>query len=722
MPTIEAPTAQNVPPQKEHASSAPLHFSAETMQAGKTIIDAEPGENPGKQTEVLVNAMAKDLKEQGIALTSEEKKQWGSDVKEMFTPQNPENTKPIDTTKIDLREYQRVLADVHKTYGMGKHAVSLGAIESVFIANKLVDSIATVGASVLFVKGFDKVEPVYMKHMPNMINKIFDGTFMDGVKIHDALKDVVELAPKTPREAWDFVKKEGWPVWFSLAKLPLSITEHIMPLVFEKHLLATREVINKRISQSIFMRDFEFLHDASSAELLDIIEKGKKGVLDLLTATYMEVIPHASVIGTTALPQLLTSPFMGIASLLRIPVLIGSTQKLSQEILASRRAQLAHKATIDQRVATTLASVEIIKTSPSIETAATELEKTMKERDTFQVKTSGAVLKQAFGIGLANSLFDMGIPVVGALEQMLRGKPKEAVSSALVGAYLGRQQKRSALRIAMIFSEKIQPAIQDIKRMEELLGPYDQVDTPEGPKEKARMPVDGLNNFAISVKNLSFKDILHDVSLDIPQGSFVTIKGPSGIGKTTFFRHLMGLYGAPEGAVQFGGVDLQNIKKFGEQSIYSKIAYANQNPQFFENMTLRENLLLWTKKPTTDIEIRQSLHDLRLDGLIDRLDSKVKHYSGGELRRIGIARALLKDPRVLFLDEPTANLDAESATQVLEIIKGLREKRKEMTVVAVTHDPSFEAIAERIVDFKEINKKPVEQVFVASADASSPQG
>lgn len=179
----------------------------------------------------------------------------------------------------------------------------------------------------------------------------------------------------------------------------------------------------------------------------------------------------------------------------------------------------------------------------------------------------------------------------------------------------------------------------------------------------------------------------------------------------------MGLYGAKEGAVQYGGVDLQNIKKFGEQSIYSKIAYANQNPQFFENMTLRENLLLWTKKPATDIEIRQTLHDLRLDGLIERLDSKVKHYSGGELRRIGIARALLKDPRVLFLDEPTANLDEESAKQVLEIIKGLRVKRPEMTVVAVTHDLNFEAIAERIVDFREINKKPVEQVLVGSSES-----
>ncbi|MBI3559902.1 hypothetical protein HY087_02135 [Candidatus Gottesmanbacteria bacterium] len=89
---------------------------------------------------------------------------------------------------------------------------------------------------------------------------------------------------------------------------------------------------------------------------------------------------------------------------------------------------------------------------------------------------------------------------------------------------------------------------------------------------------------------------------------------------------------------------------------------------------------------------------------------------GGRFRRIGkrIGEKLgyLAGVVKLFLDEPTANLDEESAKQVLEIIKGLRVKRLEMTVVAVTHDPNFEAIAERIVDFREINKRPVEQVYV----------
>lgn len=190
---------------------------------------------------------------------------------------------------------------------------------------------------------------------------------------------------------------------------------------------------------------------------------------------------------------------------------------------------------------------------------------------------------------------------------------------------------------------------------------------------------------------------------------------------------MLGLFGADKAAVTYGGVDMQKIKKFGDESIYSAIGYANQNPQFFENMTLRENLLLWTKKVVPEDQIQGVLRDLRLDHIVNRLDSTVKHFSGGELRRIGIARALLKDPKVLFLDEPTANLDEESAKQVLEIVKNMRKTRPDMTVFAVTHDPNFEAIAEKIVDIRKINK-PTEsesaalgnrQVFYAASSFSS---
>ena len=241
--------------------------------------------------------------------------------------------------------------------------------------------------------------------------------------------------------------------------------------------------------------------------------------------------------------------------------------------------------------------------------------------------------------------------------------------------------------------------------MEDLLGPYDELDRPEGPKEAKRIPVSEVKDFSLSVSNLNYKNILTDVSVDIPQGTFVTIKGTSGIGKTTFMRSLLNLYDLPEDTVKIGGIPLESIKKYGDESLFTKIGYANQDVKFFESLTLRENLTQWVRRSVPDQEVRQTLSDLNLDHLAERLDSENKHLSGGERVRIGIARALLQNPSILFLDEPTASLDPKSSQQVIDIISSLRTKRPEMTVVAITHDPSFEKIAEQMIDFSELNKK-----------------
>lgn len=258
-----------------------------------------------------------------------------------------------------------------------------------------------------------------------------------------------------------------------------------------------------------------------------------------------------------------------------------------------------------------------------------------------------------------------------------------------------------------LYVNNVIPDILDIRRMEELLGKYETLDRPNGAKERVRMPVSKLPNTDIHIENLQYKNIVNNVSLDIPQGSFVTIKGESGTGKTTFIRNLVGLYTPESGSVQIGGVPVDGIKKYGPEALATMIGYANQNPQILEGMTLKENLLLWSHQNVTDEVISKTLKDLRLDHLTDRLNTTTKHFSGGELRRIGIARALLKNPKILVLDEPTANLDDASAQQVMNIIQNLRKARPDMTVVAITHDPLFEKISEKIIDFEKVNPRRV---------------
>lgn len=262
-------------------------------------------------------------------------------------------------------------------------------------------------------------------------------------------------------------------------------------------------------------------------------------------------------------------------------------------------------------------------------------------------------------------------------------------------------------QVMSTYVDRVIPHIQDIQRMEELLGPYEALDLPGGEREEKRVGVDTLKSYNISVKHLSYKNILNDVSVDIPQGSFTAIKGPSGLGKTTLLRQIVGLYAPEGGEITVGGVATDHIKKYGDQALINQIGYAGQNAEFLEGWTLRENLLLGNSEASAE-QIDTVMHDLGLDHLKDRLDSTIKHFSGGEKRRIGIARALFKQPKILILDEPTAHLDEKSTQQVLDIIAGLRKKKPNMTVLAITHDPAFEKIAERIIDFADVNKKMTE--------------
>lgn len=263
-----------------------------------------------------------------------------------------------------------------------------------------------------------------------------------------------------------------------------------------------------------------------------------------------------------------------------------------------------------------------------------------------------------------------------------------------------------------LYNGTIKSAIRDIRQMEEILGSYNELDRPDGPKEQVRTPVEDLPHFDISIRDLHYKDILHGVSLDVPEGSFVTLKGKRGLGKTTLMRHILGYYKGDSGEVRFGDQQFDDIKQYGEHAIQTKLGYAPQHPKYFPQMTLRENLALWSSRQVTDERMKEVINDLGLGDFADKLDTTRLQPSGGELRIIGIARALLKDPHLLFLDEPTAHLDEGSARQIVDVIRKLRKDHPRMTIMAITHDPVFEDFAREdgvggsIVDFSELNKEP----------------
>ncbi|MBM3902990.1 MAG: ABC transporter ATP-binding protein [Verrucomicrobia bacterium] len=182
---------------------------------------------------------------------------------------------------------------------------------------------------------------------------------------------------------------------------------------------------------------------------------------------------------------------------------------------------------------------------------------------------------------------------------------------------------------------------------------------------------------------------LNQVSIDIQTGEFVVLMGPSGSGKSTLLHIIAGIDRASSGSVLVQGINVANLTE-------SQLAdWRNQNVGFvFQSfnlipvLTAAENVelpLLLTALGRAERR-RQVALALDLVGLADRGHHRPDQMSGGQQQRVAIARALVTDPTLIVADEPTGNLDAKSATDVLSILQALsRDSRK--TVIMVTHDP-----------------------------------
>ncbi len=182
---------------------------------------------------------------------------------------------------------------------------------------------------------------------------------------------------------------------------------------------------------------------------------------------------------------------------------------------------------------------------------------------------------------------------------------------------------------------------------------------------------------------------LDGVSLQIPQGEFVALMGPSGSGKTTLLNMMAGIDRPTGGVLQVLDAELAGMSE-GELARWRNrhIGYVFQSFNLIPVLTAFENVelpLLLTKLSKAE-RSKHVLAALDLVGLSDRVKHYPRQLSGGQEQRVAIARAIVIDPTFILADEPTGDLDAHSAEEVLEIFKRLNRDFGK-TIVLVTHDP-----------------------------------
>ncbi len=188
---------------------------------------------------------------------------------------------------------------------------------------------------------------------------------------------------------------------------------------------------------------------------------------------------------------------------------------------------------------------------------------------------------------------------------------------------------------------------------------------------------------------------LDKANLTIAPGDFISIIGPSGSGKSTLLHLLSGLDHPTSGSLTYDGQEIYTLPD-KELSAFRRrqMGFIFQQFNLLPVLTARENILmplLLDKKQPDEGYLDQLAELLRLR---ERLDHLPHELSGGQQQRVAIARALIAQPEVIFADEPTGNLDSKSGGEVMELLKGIRE-RMGKTLVIITHDNRIAAAADR---------------------------
>ena len=517
-------------------------------------------------------------------------------------------------------------------------------------------------------------------------------------------KFIAVLAPILQAWAVDDLVGSGLPE-VALGALGLTVAygcARIMTNGFQQVRDALFAKVAQRALRRLALETFEHIHSLSmryhitrkTGGLSRIMERGVKGVEYLLRYLVFSTGPlilELVFIGAAIFWKLDDWRYIGII-LATIFIYMWFTFRVTEWRVKLRREMNQQDTDANQKAIDSLLNYETVKYFAAAKKESSRYDLAMAGYESAALKTSYTLAFLNFGQVI---LITIGLVAVMLLAAVGVQAGKLTVGDfVLVNAYM--IQITFPLNFLGAVYRKIRQSLEDMRQM------FDLLDEPPEVRDKPNAPSLKVSKGHVALEAVSFcyetdRQILKEIAINIPAGQTTAIVGPSGSGKSTIGRLLFRFYDVTGGAIFIDGQDVRDVT---QNSLHQAIGVVPQDTVLF-NDTIYYNIA-YGREGATHSEIIRAAKDAQVHDFIMSLPKKYKSrvgerglkLSGGEKQRVGIARALLKDPPILLLDEATSALDSKTEHEIQD---ALEQAARGRTVITIAHRLSTVLNAHQII-------------------------